>query len=54
MIKKLIQNSTVNLSIVSHWADLKKMVVKQITHHNKDFLVSDVGMDFSITNSTRY
>ena len=34
------KNSTVGLSIVSHWADFeKKMVGKQITHHKKDFLV---------------
>ena len=34
------KDSTVALSIVSHWADFeKKMVVKQTTHHNKDFLV---------------
>ena len=34
------KNSQVNLSIVSNWADFeKKMVVKQIIHHNKDSLV---------------
>ena len=33
-------DSQVNLSIVSNWADFeKKMVVKQIIHHNKDSLV---------------
>jgi len=32
--------STVNISVVSHWADFdKRMVEKQTTLHNKDSLV---------------